>query len=144
MLHSGPEWAWKRCQWRSALHFQKLRHYNKHIIRLFSLISRILVGGLTPHLRHSCCILQQPPPKPTGQVWLTFSNWAIMLQKKPKTFIVRKVKTQLIKVESADGSKTLDSDLVGFYGISTIVGYLIPNSLYTYIFKIYMICFVCY
>ena len=26
--------------------------------------------------------------------------------------------------------------LVGFYGISTIVGYLMPNSLYTYILNI--------
>ena len=26
--------------------------------------------------------------------------------------------------------------LVGFYGISTIVGYLIPNPLYTYILNI--------
>ena len=28
-------------------------------------------------------------------------------------------------------------DLVGFYGISTIVGYLIPNPLYTDILNIY-------
>ena len=27
--------------------------------------------------------------------------------------------------------------LVGFYGISTIAGYLIPNPLYTYILNIY-------
>ena len=27
-------------------------------------------------------------------------------------------------------------DLVGFYDISTIVGYLVPNSLYTYILNI--------
>ena len=31
--------------------------------------------------------------------------------------------------------------LVGLYGISTIVGYLIPNPLYTYILKIYVIWF---
>ena len=30
--------------------------------------------------------------------------------------------------------------LVGFYGISTIIGYLLPNSVYTYISNIYMIC----
>ena len=29
------------------------------------------------------------------------------------------------------------SDLVGFNGISTIVGYLMPNLLYTYILNIY-------
>ena len=28
-------------------------------------------------------------------------------------------------------------DLVGFYGISTIVGYLMPNPLYSYISNIY-------
>ena len=28
-------------------------------------------------------------------------------------------------------------DLVGFYGISTIVAYLMPNHLYTYILNIY-------
>ena len=30
--------------------------------------------------------------------------------------------------------------LVGFYGISTIVGYLKLNPVYTYILNIYMIC----
>ena len=30
-----------------------------------------------------------------------------------------------------------DLDWVGFYGISTIVGYLMPNPLYTYILNIY-------
>ena len=30
--------------------------------------------------------------------------------------------------------------LVGFYGISTIVGYLMPNPVYTYQIYIYMIC----
>ena len=28
-------------------------------------------------------------------------------------------------------------DLVGFYGISTIAGYLMPNSIYTYILNTY-------
>ena len=33
--------------------------------------------------------------------------------------------------------------LVGFYGISTIVGYLMPNPLYTYILNIYdLVCWV--
>ena len=32
---------------------------------------------------------------------------------------------------------TLNFDLVGFYGISTIVGYLMPNPLYTYILNTY-------
>ena len=33
--------------------------------------------------------------------------------------------------------KYIGFDLVGFYGISTIVGYLMPNPLYTYILDIY-------
>ena len=32
-------------------------------------------------------------------------------------------------------------DLVWFYGISIIVGYLMPNPLYTYILNVYMIWF---
>ena len=32
--------------------------------------------------------------------------------------------------------KYIGFGLVGFYGISTIVGYLVPNSLYTYILNI--------
>ena len=33
--------------------------------------------------------------------------------------------------------KIISCRLVGFYGISTIVGYLMPNLLYTYILNIY-------
>ena len=33
-------------------------------------------------------------------------------------------------------TKTQHFGLVGFYGISTVVGHLVPNSLYTYILNI--------
>ena len=33
--------------------------------------------------------------------------------------------------------KYIGFSLVGFYGISTIVGYLMPNSVYSYIFSVY-------
>ena len=33
--------------------------------------------------------------------------------------------------------KYIGFDWVGFYGITTIVGYLMPNPLYTYILNIY-------
>ena len=36
-------------------------------------------------------------------------------------------------------TKYTSFSLVGFYGISTIVGYLMPNSLYTYIQNIYLL-----
>ena len=35
-------------------------------------------------------------------------------------------------------------DLVGFYGISTIVGYLMPDPLYTYIFNVYDLVWLCF
>ena len=34
--------------------------------------------------------------------------------------------------------------LVEFYGISTIVGYLMPNPLYTYILDIYYLLWLCF
>ena len=44
MLPFRPEWTWEQWQWRGALHFQKTKHYWNLAIRLFSVISRILVG----------------------------------------------------------------------------------------------------
>ena len=41
-----------------------------------------------------------------------------------------------------DGAICTLNDLVGFYGISTIVGYLMPNPFYTYILDIHvLVCF---
>ena len=63
--HSGPEWTWERWQWRGTPHSPKLQHCWNLTIRLFSVISRALVGGgLIPLQRSSRCILQ---PQPTGQ-----------------------------------------------------------------------------
>ena len=56
--------------------------------------------------------------------------------------------TKNIKLESQGGHFTLDLmtidkesnlwfGLVGFYGISTLVGYLMPNPLYTHVLNIY-------
>ena len=39
--HSGSEWTW--LQWRDTLHSPKLQHYWSLTMRLFSVISRILV-----------------------------------------------------------------------------------------------------
>ena len=43
--HSGPEWTWERWQWRGTPHSPKLQHCGNLTIRLFSVISRTLVGG---------------------------------------------------------------------------------------------------
>ena len=37
-----------------------------------------------------------------------------------------------------------DLVLVGFYGILTILGYLMPNPLYTYILNIYDLVWLCF
>ena len=42
--HSGPKWTQESWQWRGAQHSQKLPHYWNLTIRLFSVISRTLVG----------------------------------------------------------------------------------------------------
>ena len=44
--------------------------------------------------------------------------------------IKKGIKENINKTASSSG-------LVGFYGISTIIGYLMPNPLYTYILDIY-------
>ena len=43
--HSGPEWTWERWQGSGTLHFSKPQHYCNFTIRLFSVISRTLMGG---------------------------------------------------------------------------------------------------
>ena len=42
-----------------------------------------------------------------------------------------------VRVCVEKGKQMKDIFLVWFYGISTIVGYLMPNPLYTYILNIY-------
>ena len=61
--HSGPEWTWEQWQWRVTPHSPKLQHYCNLTIRLFSFISRTLVGcrGLTPLQKCSRYILQRQP-----------------------------------------------------------------------------------
>ena len=44
-----PEWSWEQWQWRGAPHYPKLQHQWNLTIRLFSVISRTLIGvGVYP------------------------------------------------------------------------------------------------
>ena len=43
-FHSGSEWTWEQWQWRGTLHSLKLQTYWSLTIRLFNVVSRILVG----------------------------------------------------------------------------------------------------
>ena len=58
--HSGPEWNLELWQWRGTLHSPKPQHYWCLTIRLFSVISRTLIGrvGFTFLQRCSQSILQ--------------------------------------------------------------------------------------
>ena len=50
--HSGPEWTWEWWQWRATPYSPKLQYYWNLPIRLFGVISRILVwGGILPPCR---------------------------------------------------------------------------------------------
>ena len=51
MLPLRAVWTWERWQWRGALHTPKLQHYWSLAIRFFSVIFRILVGGVLPLFR---------------------------------------------------------------------------------------------
>ena len=58
--HSGPEWTWERWQWRVTQHSPKLQQYLNLNIRLFSVISRTLVGGVLPHGRDTVGVFYSP------------------------------------------------------------------------------------
>ena len=45
--HSRPERTWDQWRWRSIPYYRKLQRYCKLTIRLFSLISRTLVGEVS-------------------------------------------------------------------------------------------------
>ena len=49
--HSGPEWTWEQWQWRGTPHSPKLQHHWNLTIRLFSVISRTLMGGLLLYIK---------------------------------------------------------------------------------------------
>ena len=65
--HFGSELTWEQWQWSGTQHSSKLQHYWSLAIRMFSVISRTLVGGsLTLLQRSSQGILQPQPTRPQG------------------------------------------------------------------------------
>ena len=58
--HPGPDRSRKRWQWRGNPHYPKLQHYWSLTIKLFSIISRTLVGDLTPLKSCIRCTLHSP------------------------------------------------------------------------------------
>ena len=58
--HAGPEWTWERWQWRGTPHSPKPLHHWNLTIRLFSVISRILVRGGLPLCRGAVNVFYSP------------------------------------------------------------------------------------
>ena len=58
-------WTWEWWQWKGTPHSPKLLHYWNLTIRLFGVISRILVGEVLPLCREAVNVLHTPP-QPTG------------------------------------------------------------------------------
>ena len=59
--HSRSKWTWKLWQWRGTLHSPKLQHYRSLTIRLFSVISRTLIGqGVLPLCKDAVSIFYSP------------------------------------------------------------------------------------
>ena len=59
--HSGSEWTWEWWQWRSNPHSPKLQHCWNLSNRLFSVISRTLVGGgVLPLSREAVGVFYSP------------------------------------------------------------------------------------
>ena len=58
--HSGSEWTLEWWQWRCTPHSPKLQRYWNLTIKLFSVISRILVGGFLLFCRDAVCVFYSP------------------------------------------------------------------------------------
>ena len=58
--HFEPDWTWELWQWRGTPYSQKLKHYGNLNIRLFSVISSILVEGVLPLGREAVSVFYSP------------------------------------------------------------------------------------
>ena len=68
--HSGPEWTWERWQWRSTPHPQKLQHYWKLTIRLFSVISGRSLKGVLPLCIGPIGVFHSPSRLSNCHIWV--------------------------------------------------------------------------
>ena len=108
-------------------------------LRWFIVIFMTLVGGrggLTPLQRYSRCILL---PQPTGLTWFLFSIRTLV-----RGWGSYPSADRQSVYSTALGSKSVLFDSLFFFwwgggicGFSTLVGYLMPNPVYTYILNTY-------
>ena len=71
---TSPKWIWKHWQWRGDPHFPKLQHYWNLTVRLFSVISRTLIGGVLPLTK------KQLVYSIARANWVTYWYWVFYLE----------------------------------------------------------------
>ena len=58
--HAGPEWTWEQWQWRDTHYSPNPQHYWDLTIRLFSVISRTLIGEVLSLCRGAVSVFYSP------------------------------------------------------------------------------------
>ena len=76
-FHSRSEWTSKQCQWRGTPHSPKPQYYWSPTIRLFSVISRILVRGVLPLCRDA--VIYSAAPAGWAFFFLSFFYEAMLI-----------------------------------------------------------------
>ena len=66
--HFRPKWTWEQWQSRCIPHSPNLQHYRNLTIRLFSVISRILVWEVLPLCRKAVSVFYNPTQQ--GKFWM--------------------------------------------------------------------------
>ena len=137
----------KQWKWNGTLPSLKVLHYWILTIRLFSVISKMLIGGSLIRLQRGRPCILQPQPTDVFVKWKeiksntsTIKIYPCILPQKYMGWVLWHIKHwRLLNAKSTlyIFLKYITFGLFGFYCISTIVGFLIPNPLYTYILKIY-------
>ena len=83
------EWTWEWWQWRGTPHSSKLQHYWNLTIRLFSVISRILVGGGSYPSAEKQFVYSTAPAdwaiirvslKPYSMLFLNLLHWVVLIK----------------------------------------------------------------
>ena len=76
----SPEWTRERRQWMGTLHSPELQHHWNLTFRLFSVLSRTLVGGGVLRLfRGVVGVFCSPSRQGNWEVWLGFMAYYLLL-----------------------------------------------------------------
>ena len=136
-----PEWTWEQWQWRGALYSPRPKHYWDLTIRLFSVITRTLIGGVLSLYRGAVGVFYSLPSRLGKKTQKEYKYVESLSKRKRctdlKIIIVRKIIeiTQKFNSQNKIGLRLkiqMEKELkIGFVslfnGISTSIGYLMPK-----------------